>query len=173
MKCSSCQVEVPKTYEAALKVNRCPACGGRIVESNSMGCFVPLCAILDDILKDTSIDVEQLASTIITTFDVVEKGTAAKPHLVRKAGEVNDFDLDQPTDTAHQTLEQMREQAYRESLGAQWGMDVKADASIRVPGEPAPVSMNGMDPGEQLIDKKRMMTQAKMESGLCVVKRSG
>ena len=182
MRCSSCSIEVSKEMKYCMSANKCPACGKRIIESNSMACFVPVCELLTSELGkiDLAVEgsIESLAATIITKFDVLPAGSMPTVFKADKVAVESGIDPDDVEVRAAQiasgkkTLEQMREQAYNEAVGQQWGLEVTDEPEL-TPGPVAPVSMNGTDPGELYIDQKRAQSLAKMSAGLGSVKRSG
>jgi hypothetical protein len=177
MKCVSCSLDIPKEFKSAISANRCPGCGKRIIESGNLTAFVPLCELLSG-FKSGELDggltdkaTEELATLIISTFNVRVKG--AKDDDQAEVS-LNDPDADfkrKQLAAGKKTLEQLREEAYHEAELASVGIELPAEGSGT--GFVAPVSMNGADIGEQLIDQKRLMTKAKMEQGIGSVKRAG
>lgn len=78
MKCSKCSIEISKEFKYAFIKNVCPACNGKIIETNNMACFVPLCELLEKYFTEKTAVIsegisEDLAVLIMTSFNVLSK----------------------------------------------------------------------------------------------------
>lgn len=80
MFCQFCKVEIPASWARVLASNVCPACGEAIISEESK-------KIMDELkeaIAKMSASPEELASWMISTFDIVPKGTIEPTNFHRK-----------------------------------------------------------------------------------------
>jgi len=79
MKCATCKSEILPIFKHAISVNECPACGGQIMDEETL-------AIIEDVENTISSEVtlrdgtaQKLAMTIVAKYDIVLRGETTTP----------------------------------------------------------------------------------------------
>jgi Zn-finger nucleic acid-binding protein len=86
MHCISCKVEILPTFKHAVAKNECPACGGEILDEESL-------ALIEDVEKTISSEISlregtanKLAVTLVTKYDMTIKcGEPSRPKQEKKS----------------------------------------------------------------------------------------
>lgn len=184
MKCSSCNIDVAKELKFCISQNKCPACGGKIVNSGSMSSFVALhdliSAFFGETIQGDPLNPEELATRIVTNFSVNQRGTKSEvvqPVLDEQAEPAPD-QLDDEEYKKKQMAaarKALKQEAYEEALKAQYGMgEIEGNDGLFSSGLTDGEIVNPVLQANVLKQEfKRQQSLQNMESGAGKVKRSG
>jgi hypothetical protein len=189
MKCASCEAQVPASFGHAIKKNECPACGGALMDEESMAVIEELRGFILQTVKVREETADTLAMALITTYDISGRNDHTVPFSSRRmpktkskeeVKEVGDggfvkasdlFDPDNPISTAER--EQILQERMEERLMTQ--AMIPKEVATRMTGSSHALSDSEMAENP-ILEMQRLQRLQKQEAcehaGLSKIHRS-
>jgi hypothetical protein len=177
-----------------ISANKCPCCGKSILQSGNLSAFVPICELLKSYRIQSigstgldgefsgfiplnngtfsDLDVESLATQIISTFNVRLKSDKAELEQTTQTevepGSDDEYKQKQMFD-AKARLQQLRDEALNEAIKDQWGLNAPGEEPLDPDiGEALAQQINpqsNANAGQALLDQRREQARQNMING--------